>query len=66
MRWKKRYVAIVDKFSAAPFSLTGEDEAECIYEVEVFKYLGRLQDFQTAIGQSSSKTSVRCGRCGGG
>ena len=26
------------------FSLTGEDDAECIYGDETFKYLGRILD----------------------
>ena len=35
-------MAVVDKCSEANFSLTGDDEAECIDGNEVFKYLGRL------------------------
>ena len=35
-------MVILDKYLEATFSLIGEDEAECIEGVEVFKYLGRL------------------------
>ena len=42
MRWRRRDVAIAARCSEATFSLTGEEEAECIYGVEVLKYLGRL------------------------
>ena len=35
---------ISDKCSEATFSLTWEDEADCIEVVEVFEYLGRLLD----------------------
>ena len=44
MRWRRRYVAIADRQSEATFSLTGQEEAECIEGVEVFKYLGLLLD----------------------
>ena len=44
MWWWRRYVAIVDRCSEATFSLTGEDEAECIELVEKFKYLRWLLD----------------------
>ena len=37
-------MAIADKCSEATFSLTWEDEAECIEGVEVINYLGRLLD----------------------
>ena len=37
-------MAITDKCSEATFSLTGEDEAECIEGVEVFKYLRQMLD----------------------
>ena len=37
-------MAIVDRCSEATFSLTGEDEAECIELVEKFKYLRWLLD----------------------
>ena len=37
-------MAIVAKCSEATFSLTGEDEAECIKGVGRFKYLRRLMD----------------------
>ena len=37
MRWRRRDVAIADRCSEATFSLTGEDGAEFIEGVEVFK-----------------------------
>ena len=37
MWWQRRDVAIADKCSGANFSLKGEDEAECIKRVELFK-----------------------------
>ena len=42
MRWWRRDVAIADRCSEAKFILTGEEEAEFIEGVEVFKYLGRM------------------------
>ena len=42
MRWQWQYVAIAARCLEATFSLTGEEEAERIKGVEVFKYLGRL------------------------
>ena len=45
MRWRKRDVAIADKFSEAMFSLTWEEELEHIEWLEVFKYLGELLDW---------------------
>ena len=44
MRWRRRGMTITSKSSDATFSLTGEDEAECIEGVGRFKYLGRLLD----------------------
>ena len=44
MRWKRQDVAIVDIFLEATFSLTGEEEAECIKGVKVFKCLRRMLD----------------------
>ena len=35
-------MAIADRCSEAKFILTGEEEAEFIEGVEVFKYLGRM------------------------
>ena len=37
-------MAIADRKSEATFCLTGQEEAECIEGVEVFKYLGLLLD----------------------
>ena len=37
-------MAIVDRCSEATFSLTGDEEAEHIEGVGVFKYLGRMLD----------------------
>ena len=45
MRWQRRDVEIADKCLETNFSLTGEDKAEFIEEVEVFKYLRRLLNF---------------------
>ena len=44
MQWRRRDVEVADKCSEATFSLTGEDELECIDAVELFKYLRRLLD----------------------
>ena len=44
MRWRRRDVAIAARCTEAKFSLTGEEEAECIEGVEVFKCIGRLLD----------------------
>ena len=44
MRWRRRDVAIAAKCSGATFSLTGEEEAERIEGVEVFKCLEILLD----------------------
>ena len=44
MRWRSRDVTIASRCEEATFSLTGEDDAECIYGVETFKYLGRILD----------------------
>ena len=38
---RRRDVAIANQYAEASFSLTGEDEAECIEEVGMFKYLGK-------------------------
>ena len=40
--WKD--VAIASRCEGAAFSLTGEDDSECIEGVETFKYLGRILD----------------------
>ena len=42
MMWCRRDVEIADWCLEATLSLTGEEEAECIEGVEVFKYLGRM------------------------
>ena len=44
MQWRRRDVEIASRCAEASFSLTGEDEAECIEGVETFKYLGRMMD----------------------
>ena len=44
MRWWRRDVAISSRCAEASFSLTGEDDAECIEGVETFDYLGRTLD----------------------
>ena len=44
MRWHRRDAMIKSMCSEATFILTGEEEAERIEGVEVFKYLGRLLD----------------------
>ena len=44
MQWYRRYVAIADRCLEATFRLTGEEEAECIEGVKVFKFLGRVLD----------------------
>ena len=44
MRWHRRDAMIKSMCSEAKFSLTGEEEAEHIEEVEVFKYLVRMLD----------------------
>ena len=42
MRWRRWDVVITSRHTEAYFSLTGEYNAECIYGVETFKYLGRM------------------------
>ena len=42
MRWWRGDVAIASRCAEASFSLTEEDEAECIKGVNNFKYLGRM------------------------
>ena len=42
MLWRRRDAAIADKCLEETLSLTGEDDAEYIEGVEVFKYLRRL------------------------
>ena len=44
MRWKRRDVAITSRYEEAEFSLTVEDDAECIDGVNNFYYLGRILD----------------------
>ena len=44
MRCQRRDESIADKCLKETFIPTGEEEAECIEGVEVFKYLGRLLD----------------------
>ena len=45
MRWRRKDVVISIQCKGATFSLTGEDDAECIEGVENFKYLGRMLDW---------------------
>ena len=42
MRWQRKDVTIASQYEGVTFSLTGKDDAECIEEVETFKYLGRI------------------------
>ena len=42
MRWRRRNVAIVIRCKGPAFSLTVEEDADCIEGVETFKYLGRI------------------------
>ena len=42
MRWRRRDVAIADRYSEVTFSLIGEEEVKRIEGVEVIKCLGRL------------------------
>ena len=44
MRWRRWDVAITARFLEATFSLTGEEEEECINGVEVLKCLGQILD----------------------
>ena len=44
MWWRRRDVVIVSRCADASFSLTGEDEVECIEGVDTFKYQGRMLD----------------------
>ena len=44
MQWRRRDVTITSQCVEAIFSLTGEDEAECIEGVENFKCMGRIID----------------------
>ena len=45
MRWQRRDVAITSQCAEATFSLTGDNEAECIEGVNNFKYLERMLDW---------------------
>ena len=42
MWWRRRYVVIASRCVEASFTLTVEEEAECIEEEKSFKYLGRM------------------------
>ena len=42
IRWQRRDMIIADRCLEATFSLAGEEKAECIEGVEVFRYLGQL------------------------
>ena len=44
MRWRRRDVAIASQCIEVIFSLTGEEGAEFIKGVDLFKYLGRPLD----------------------
>ena len=41
MWWRRKDATIARRYTEAYFSLTGEDGAECLGEVEVFNYLGQ-------------------------
>ena len=45
MWWQSRDASIASRCAKASFSLTGDDEAECIEGVGIFKYLGRPLDW---------------------
>ena len=59
-------MTIANRCSEATFSLTGEEEAECIEGVEVFKYLGQMldrsDDDYPAVLQNISKAQQVWGR----
>ena len=42
--WRRRDVIIGSRCKGGAFSLTGEDDAECIEGVDIFKFLGRILD----------------------
>ena len=44
MRWRRRDVTISSQCVEASFSLTGEDEVECIEVMETFTYLVLILD----------------------
>ena len=44
MRWRRKDVVIVSRCEGGAFSLTGEDDVDCIEGVGSFKYLGRILD----------------------
>ena len=44
MWWRRRDIAIKNRYAEVSFSLTGEDEAECIKGMENLKYLVRMLD----------------------
>ena len=44
MQWGRSDVAIVSRCTEDYFSIMGDNEVECIEEVETFKYLGWMLD----------------------
>ena len=44
MWWRRRNIAIVSRCAEATFSLTGEDKADCIEGMGMFKYFWSLLD----------------------
>ena len=44
IQWQRRDIAIASRYADAYFSLTREEDAECVEGVETFKYLGRMLD----------------------
>ena len=45
MQWRRRDVAIASQYVESSFSLTWDDEAECIEEVDTFKCMVRMLDW---------------------
>ena len=45
IKWQRRYTVIANRYIEANFSLTGEDGADNIEVVDVFKYLGQPLDY---------------------
>ena len=68
MRWWRRDVAIASRCAEASFSLTEEDEVECIKGVDNFKYLGRmlyrLDDDWPVVRRNVRKAHQVCIRLG--
>ena len=56
MRYRRKDIAIVSRCEGEVFSLTGEDELECIEGVEIFKFSWTVQ---TTTGRKYFRTSGR-------